>query len=67
MGAKRAALPVALRPAIPLVGLAQAVAEGLAAFGEKVLPFQSTAHEDSQSALELANLEEGRSTPRPKL
>ena len=57
---------MALRSAIPLLGLAQAAADGLAAFGERALPFQSTAHEGSQGALKLANLEEGRSTPRSK-
>ena len=67
MEAGCAALPMALRPAIPLLGLAQAAAEGLAAFGERALSFQSTARGGSQGALKLASLEEGRSTPRPKL
>ena len=67
MEAGCAALSAVLRPGIPLLGLAQGAAEGLAAFGERVLAFQSTAHEDSQGALNFANLEEGRSAPRPKL
>ena len=66
MESEYAALPVALRSAIPLLGLARCISKGLAFSGNRSITFQAPAHEDSQGALKLANLEEGRNTPRSK-
>ena len=61
-----AALSMALRAAIPLLGLARAVASGLSATGGRSITSQAAIHEGSQGALKLASLEEGRNTPRSK-
>ena len=64
--AECAALPMALRSAIPFIGLTQAATSGLAYLNERILTFRAAAHEGNQGALKLATLEEGRTTPRSK-
>ena len=53
-------LSLSLPNSAPLLDLALAVAEGLAAFKERILAFQTSAHEGSKGALKLASLVEGR-------
>ena len=58
---------MALRSAIPLLGLAASISEGLSFSGARSLAFQAAAHEGSQGGLKLASLGEGRNAPRSKL
>ena len=64
-GARKAARPCYLRESGGEPS-ATSIAKGLCFGGKRELAFQATAHEDNQGALKLANLEDGRNTPRSK-
>ena len=66
MESEHTALSVSLRAAIPLLDLTREIAKGFSFGEERKLVFQASVHEDNQGALKLANLEEGRNTPRKK-
>jgi hypothetical protein len=66
MEAEYTALRVALRTAIPLIEIIRYVNSSFGLTSKSVLLFKTTAYEDNQGALKLANLEPGRQTPRSK-
>ena len=59
-------MSMALRSVIPLLAVIESVSGGLKYDKHKLLTFKATVHEDNQGALILANLEDGRFTPRSK-
>jgi hypothetical protein len=66
MESEYTALSMALRAYIPLEAVLKSVVSGLGYGRTQQITFQATVHEDNQGALILANLEEGRHTPRSK-
>jgi hypothetical protein len=60
------ALSMALRAAIPLLGICVSINQGLGITKQKLLTFKTTIHEDNIGALTLAKLEPGQHTPRSK-
>ena len=66
MESEYTAMSMALRACIPLLAVIESVSGGLKYEKHKLLTFKATIHEDNQGALILANLEDGRFTPRSK-
>ena len=66
MESEYTAMSMALRAVIPLLAVIESVSGGLKYEKHKLLTFKATVHEDNQGALILANLEDGRFTPRSK-
>ena len=66
MESEYTAMSMAMRSAIPLLAVIESVSGGLKYTKHKLLTFKATVHEDNQGALILANLDDGRHTPRSK-
>ena len=66
MMAEYYALSTALREAIPFRDLIHVVAEGVGLSKQCVTDFKTTAWEDNNGALTLANMDPGQHTPRSK-
>ena len=66
MESEYTALSMALRTAIPLQSVAKSIIRGLTMNRNELIIFKTTAHEDNEGALKLAQLEPGRTTPRSK-
>ena len=66
MESEYTAMSMAMQSAIPLLAVIESVSGGLKYTKHKLLTFKATVHEDNQGALILANLEDGRHTPRSK-
>ena len=66
MESEYTAMSMALRSVIPLLAVIESVSGGLNYNKHKLLTFKATVHKDNQGALILANLEDGRFTPRSK-
>jgi len=60
------AMSMALRSVILLLAVIESVSGGLNYHKHKLLTFKATVHKDNKGALILANLEDGRFTPRSK-
>ena len=66
MESEYTAMSMAMRSAIPLLAVIESVSGGLKYYTHKLIMFKATVHEDNQGTLILANLENGRHTPRSK-
>ena len=66
MESEYTALSLALRAAIPMVGVSTSINKGLRLIHDQFLAFKATVHEDNMGSLTLATLEPGRHTPRSK-
>ncbi len=66
MEAECNALSTAVRDLIPFRNVALSVAKTVGVDEEVLTTFRSTVHEDNAGCLTLANMEEGRVTPRSK-
>jgi hypothetical protein len=66
MEAEYNALSVAMRSVLPFQSLVHSVTKGIGMDGDNLTTFKTTVWEDNAGALQLANLEPGRITPRSK-
>ena len=67
MEAEHTALSMALRAAIPLMHITEAITVGLDQIDKhRLITFKATVHEDNQGALSLATAPVGRNAPRSK-
>ena len=66
VGSEYTVMSMAMRCIIPLLAVIKSVSGGLKYTKHKLLTFEATVHKDNQGVLILANLENGRHTPRSK-
>ena len=66
MESEYTAMSMAMRSVVPLLAVIESISGGLKYTKHKLLTFKAMVHEDNQGALILANLEDGRHTPRSK-
>jgi hypothetical protein len=66
MESEYAALSMAMRTLLPIQNLFKSIMVGLGRAQSRKIIIKTTAHEDNQGALKLANLESGRTTTNSK-